>query len=164
MTPEALLIKRYKVTGPYPFSPYKVGDIISPTNGQINFIAAETSQYVHFQPIKMLDEMPNLFEPLPWWKDRAPEDMPEYVKVIREECIKDTGVYCKVNSWTAMDNLLPELIGQLGAELIGYKPDYLIRTELNFPGQVYGRLNAAHLLPATKEEYESYLKEKEGSK
>lgn len=97
-----------------------------------------------------------------WWEGKAIEDMPEYVKVIREDCAEATGLYCRVYKWSAIDNLLPDLKGQLGAELEGYEPDYLVRTDLNFPGQVYGRLNATHLLPATKEEYEAYIKAREG--
>jgi hypothetical protein len=26
------------------------------------------------------NQYPHLFEPLPWWKDRRPEEMPEYIK------------------------------------------------------------------------------------
>jgi hypothetical protein len=91
-----------------------------------------------------------------WWEGKAISEMPEYVKVIREDCVKDTGLYCKVHRWSTIGDLLPALKGQFGAELIGYEPDYLSHTELSFPGQIYGRLNATHLIPATKEEYEAY--------
>jgi hypothetical protein len=92
-----------------------------------------------------------------WWTGKTINDMPEYIKVINEGCANDTGLYCKVHKWSKIDNILPDLKSQIGAELVGYEPDYLIRSELNFPGQIYGRLNAVHLLPATKEEYEAYL-------
>lgn len=146
MTTEELLIPRYKVTGPYPFSPYKVGEIITPNNGSINFIAAQTETYYHFLPISRIAEMENLFEPLLWWKDRKVEDMPQFVKVIPEDISERTGLICKVHRWSPIENKFASAEGDVGAELEGYEPSYLCRDELNFPGQKYGRPPLFHLL------------------
>jgi hypothetical protein len=161
MAPEELLIPRYKVIGPYPFSPYNVGDIISTDPPLKTFIAAQTERYSLFMPIKRMEDMPNLFRLMEWHEERKIEEMPEYVKVTREDCVKDTGLYCKVYKWSVFDEKFPSVAGHFGAELEGYTPLYLARTELNFPGQIYGRLNAMNLQPATREEYEQYNKQKE---
>jgi hypothetical protein len=92
-----------------------------------------------------------------WWEGKAMSDMPEYVQVISTEIAKDTGTYCKVFKWSIFsDNTFPSN-GDWGAEIEGYEPIYLCRPELNFPGQVYGRLHVSHLLPATAAEYNAYL-------
>lgn len=163
MSPEELLQPRYKVTGPYPFSPYKVGEIIATDPPLKTFIAAQTERYNLFMPIKRMEDMPNLFQRLEWWQERKLEDMPEFVKVTREDCVKDTGLYCKVYKWSVFDEKFPSVVGHFGAELEGYKPLYLARTELNFPGQVYGRLNAFNLQPATEADYNEYVKQKEAN-
>lgn len=157
-----LLAPRFKVIDKYPgmeVEPFHLGQIITLT-------MHESDGWIHipvkhipgsYMRIGFFTNSPNLFQPLHWADERKIEDMPEYVKVISEDCAKDTGIYCKVYRWSEIDNVLPNLKGQLGAEIEEYQPDYLIRTEFNFPGQVYGRLIATHLLPATKEEYEAYV-------
>jgi hypothetical protein len=92
-----------------------------------------------------------------WWEGMAIHDLPEYVKVIKEECAKDTGLYCKVFKWSIIDTTKGQYFG---AELDGYEPSYLCQRELNFPGQVYGRLNIIHLQPATEADYNSYKNQK----
>src|SRR4051812_40933853 len=112
MSPEELLKPRYKVIADYPKSLYYVGDIINAgtTSEDCIYCDREGPRMRHY---------PHLFEPLPWWKDRKVEDMPEYVKVINEVCAKDTGLYCRVFKWSIIDTTKEQYFG---AELDGYEP------------------------------------------
>lgn len=149
MSNEDLMKPRYKVIADYPGNYRLIGEIFSAVGDSysVKYWCAEKDKY------------PHLFQRLEWWQERNLEDMPQFVKVTREECVKDTGLYCKVYKWSVFDHKLPLVSGQFGAELEGYKPLYLARTELNFPGQVYGRLNVCNLLPATEADYNAWKKE-----
>jgi hypothetical protein len=152
MKPEELMKPRYKVIADWPGCNWDVGQIlIHIGNGNFDCKEAPT-----ISGLRNPENYPSNLNKMQWWEERAIDDMPEYVKVIREDCIDDTGLYCKVFRWTIFEDKIPTIAGQFGAELEGYTPLYLARTELNFPGQVYGRLNATHLEPATREEYEQY--------
>ena len=80
MTPEELLIKRYKCIAPIPFQPfpdmYNVGDIFT-DNGK----TAVLNQKGDPVCVVEWDKYPNIFQPLPWWSDRDVSDMPPYVKL-----------------------------------------------------------------------------------
>jgi hypothetical protein len=87
LSKEELLIQRYKVIGPYPGSRFEIGDILI----RYNLNASDTRVYTYttnpsspLQGISARKEdvetMPNIFQPLPWWSDREPEDMPEYLE------------------------------------------------------------------------------------
>lgn len=146
MSKEELLKPRYKVIADYPGNVQPIGHICS--------VVGDMASIIYWCNQK--DNYPHLFKKLEWWEERKLKEMPEFVKVIREDCAKDTGLYCKVFKWAVFDDKIPIIKGQYCAELEGYKPLYLARTELNAPGQIYGRLNATHLLPATRDEYEQY--------
>lgn len=126
MTTEQLLAPRFKVKEKYPgmeAEPFRLEQIITLTKH-------ETDGWIHI-PIKHIpgsymrigffESFPNIFEPLPWWKERKIEDMPEYVKhtkrgvvlKVNEHCI--TG--CKINGgfWAVYDNLLPATLEEYKA-------------------------------------------------
>ena len=157
MSTEELLRPRYKVKIKAPGCPFKPGDVIEKHK------YASGNWYI---PNYMYDpeDYPEVFRKLEWHEDRAVEDMPQYVRVINDSCARDTGVFCKVYKWHIYDDRIPIIRGQFGAEIEGYTPDYLLDAEFNFPGQVYGRLNATHLQPATLAEYEQYINKKEGKR
>jgi hypothetical protein len=129
MTPEELLIERYKVIAPYPHSPYKVGDIIKPNNGR--FVLTQTShrdewgetvRTEHLHNIEVAKEYKELFQRLEWWEDRKPEEMPEYVKhktgkvlKVKEHLISG----CKLDGgyWAVYSNLLPATAAEYEAYL-----------------------------------------------
>lgn len=92
--------------------------------------------------------------PAQWWEGLAIHELPTYVKVITDKCAEVTGLYCKVFKWSIINAVTN---GDFGAEIEGYEPDYLCRPEFNYPGQIYGRLNICHLIPATEEEFEAYI-------
>ena len=83
MTPEQLLQPRYLCESPtdshYPYSPFKVGDIIS-----LNQISGSGSNCCTINGVVYsdvaLDKYPHLFRRLKWWEFRDEKDMPEYVK------------------------------------------------------------------------------------
>jgi hypothetical protein len=61
-----LMRPRFKVKELYPFSQFKIGQIIT------------TGENSHLY--RMLEQFPNVFARLQWWEERKPEEMPEYVK------------------------------------------------------------------------------------
>lgn len=81
-TVEELLRPRYKVIADYPQSSLKVGDIIS---FELQHVEIAKYTALNGDPIKLavmektVQKYPHLFQPLPWWSDRAVEDMPEYL-------------------------------------------------------------------------------------
>lgn len=89
LSKEELLKKRYKVTGPYPRSPYNVGDLveITPTGGSyLEIVTQEMSQWTdeiqdveHYTHLDNIKAFPNLFQELPWYAERSVEDLPEYL-------------------------------------------------------------------------------------
>jgi hypothetical protein len=97
MTPEVLLIPRYKCIAPIPFQPfpdmYNVDDIFT-DNGK----TAVLNQ--HGDPVCVVEweKYPHLFQPLPWWSDRKVEEMPEFVRCIKTpDQIIQPGEVLKVN-------------------------------------------------------------------
>lgn len=91
LTKEQLLQKRFKFISPYPGSHWEVGDIFEHINNDIYAVA-------HY-PVKMLDVVletyPHIFQPLPWWSGRKPEDMPGYLRIN----YGNGPVLCKVSQW-----------------------------------------------------------------
>lgn len=84
MTPEQLLIPRYKVIADYPGSDFKVGQIIELENeitGEFssvwNYNIYGPSPWVYSQ--SDFDTYPAIFRRMNWAEERKPEDLPEYV-------------------------------------------------------------------------------------
>lgn len=138
MTPEELLIPRFKCIAPLPFQPekdmYNVGDIFT-DNGK-TVVKNQNGDPVY--PV-VWQEYPHLFKPLQWYEDRRLEEMPVYVKCTAtpDQRIMP-GRVLKITEWFASG------CGRSGEHVV-------------FP---YTNC----FQPVTREEYESYLKEKEESK
>ena len=141
MTKEELLRPRVKVIAPFPGSRFTVGDILY----KYDYQTSDSGLYCYVTntevPLNGLNEnrdniesMPHLFEPLPWWKDRKLDELPEYVKWDYKP---------KVDA-AEMENYVREVEGWQQA---------------NFGVMTDGQITATkHWLPATKEEYEAYIK------
>jgi hypothetical protein len=91
MTKEELLRPRYKVINIWPDMDKMAlcqGEIITLDKQFVNKQACirrgDSTLYDAF-----FDNYPHLFQPLEWWEERAPEDMPKYLKWVY------TGVICK---------------------------------------------------------------------
>jgi hypothetical protein len=143
MTPEKYLT-RYKVIADYPFSPYKIGDIICPGENHVNFIAAQTESYCLVAPITYLDKMTAIYRRVEWWEGLEPEEMPQYVKLKEKSFltaeILEAGTIIKVLKHFTSSN-----------------------GEVNLRGcQIFGNDFLAYFKtePATKEQYEEYIKQK----
>lgn len=84
MATEELLYPRYKVTNPWPDmgrDGYYQGQIIT-------LRLHDGRQWYQRQKDLTIYEAffqnyPHLFQSLPWWSDRKPEEMPEYVKCVK---------------------------------------------------------------------------------
>lgn len=150
LTTDELLRPRYKVVGPYPWSPYKIGDIITmPPDGRSFHLT--TTEYTdefgdrtkleHWHAPEEILKYENLFQPLPWWSDREPEDMPEFVKTNPDYA--KPGLTFKVK---AAEKFV-DGIGLLCED--GYSDKYV---------------SARYFIPATLTEYEAYNKQKEGNR
>jgi hypothetical protein len=105
MTPEDLLRDRHKVIAPYPGSPFKVGQILE----KHKFLSGKWHvPNFHYDPA----DYPAIFQPLPWWSDRAVEEMPEFVK--------GGGNYYK-HQYAMMDGVL-KFNQECNGHLIGWLP------------------------------------------
>jgi hypothetical protein len=92
MTPEQLLIQRYKVIAPYPGSEFEIGDILN----RYYFETSTSGMYTYLTNIinplegksmkkEYVEGMPNIFQPLPWYAEREPGDMPPFIKRRRSD-------------------------------------------------------------------------------
>ena len=77
MTPEELLIPRFKVISDYPESPFSIGDILKYNSVLDMYIYFyEDGDVISINP----KYYPAIFKPLEWWEERSIEELPEYVK------------------------------------------------------------------------------------
>jgi hypothetical protein len=109
LTTEELLRDRFRVVADYFYSPYKVGDIITvqypdrsvhltTTRHRDEF--GEMVNTAHYHHPNDLKNFPHLFQPLPWWSDREPEQVEGlYIKCrdgrigqIKKHVASDNGV------------------------------------------------------------------------
>jgi hypothetical protein len=103
LTKEELLKPRIKVTGPYPHSPYQVGEQVKSVAGRWHLTTTayrdefgENIGQENYVAESTIAEYPNLFQRLEWWQERKPEDMPGYVRFGESE-MRHT-VY-KIKEW-----------------------------------------------------------------
>lgn len=126
MTKDELLKPRYKVIGICPHSKLKAGDILYLFDFKGNQWFLKTEFDKDGLPAQDISHYPHLFQPLQWWEDRRPEDMPEYVKWGKQ--------VLKVDEWIYGSHL-PH---GYWASIDGYS---------NY---------ARHFIPATQSEYEQF--------
>jgi hypothetical protein len=143
-TVEELLIQRYKVIAPYPQSSFEVGDIIS---FELQHVEIARYTALNGDPIKLavmekeVQKYPHLFQPLPWYAERKPEDLPEYIKC-------DERVW-KITEWKK---------GMLGKVFPMNEVDVEGESE-NF-ANIKWHFSAAKFLPCTSEDYEQWKQSK----
>lgn len=127
LTKEQLLIPRYKVIALWPFEYVsRIGDIHHQPD------VSRGGQWTALW--NWWDEMakhPHLFQPLPWWSDRKPEDMPEYLKWrTKQQIVKPVRWEANCEFYYLSEH-----------DIVGYYSDY---TD-----------------PATEEEYNAYINQKQ---
>lgn len=95
MTAEELLRPRYKVIADYPGNTFDVGTVLYKMNKTHGWLSPCNNINIGMH-IEAAKKYPHLFEPIPWYADRKPEDMPEYVKgarsvkkLLQTECHSD---------------------------------------------------------------------------
>ena len=148
MTPEELLNPRYKVIVDYPEMECEVGDIfhkLTFDNGNYTYVTNPESPLQGYIIGHMIERMPHLFKPLAWWEERQPEEMPKYVKIGQTRDEDEDGLV----------DCIAEIINLSGINGYG-KHLYLLETIK--AGKISFLWPIEHLLPATLEEYEAYLK------
>jgi hypothetical protein len=133
MTPEQLLAPRFEVIADYPSSQLRIGDILTQS---VNGGYFEGGKDDHGCPIQILEtdiySCTSIFKPLQWWERREASEMPEYYKYSGNHGVFKTSF--RINGDIVMLNFSP--------------------TE-TIP------VNLAYCLPATKSEYDQYIKSKE---
>lgn len=162
-TPQELFIPRVICIGGkegkqnYPSSPFITGEIL--VKWGRDYWNKDKTVWIN---ASYADTFKSNFRPIEWWEFRKPEEMPEYViTAYKNEAVGNimlaNGIVFKVEKWVT-DTFIGVDGEQFLAHLEGYKPSYLYR----YPEWENGRVNAVHLLPATREEYEECQKQKEG--
>lgn len=152
-----LMNPRYKVIADYIHSPYTVGMLVENTYSEtrterkdISWLLTQTSCHDGFSgiekqnnyfPEQRLIELPHLFKPLSWWEERTPEEMPEYVKVV------STGEVDKVTNYF--------IEGKFAVYYTG------ATTKTKRFGKQPEPFNLRAVEPATQQEYQDYLTQKE---
>lgn len=104
MTPEQLLIPRYKVIESYPKSPFKIGDILYKYEFEDTYnYCYSTNPDILLQGTtgdkRDVENFPKIFKKMSWWEDRNPEDLPKYLKE------NDTGLIVKPTEYFIDGNL-----------------------------------------------------------
>lgn len=152
LTKEELLKPRYKVIADYPFNPYNIGDLVVFSDSMESFHLTTTwfwdegekMESDNYSSIKTIEKYPHLFQPLPWWSDRKIEDLPDYVKSNPEYA--KPGLVFKVFEVKEYEDgicITHNDIGDIN------KPFSSTPTHLKY------------FLPATKEEFEEYINQKQ---
>lgn len=106
-----LMKPRYKVIADWPGSPLVVGQILIPEGDKLDKDG--------------FAKHPHLFQPLQWWEDRKPEEMPEYLKDVRDGQMYKWGNQSKITpsdlltdkGWVSLYNCAPAT----EAEYLAYK-------------------------------------------
>lgn len=88
-------------------------------------------------PLWDVKDFPEIFQPLEWWQERDKKELPKYVK-------DEKGVY-KVKEWHT--ELAPKCTVYINPKIHTGYMDYTRECPLY-----------SEMLPATKEEYDNYLK------
>ena len=148
MTTEELLYPRFLVKVDYPDSPFKKGQIIQMTGKgrRVTFMQLDDDGQEDWETdflethdggsvlygIKAFTNYPDIFEPLRWWEERRPEDMPKYLESLE----------------TYPDHHFVEV-----------KENYLTFFEGIKDGE-YLEAPYMEYKPSTQQEYESYLQSK----
>jgi hypothetical protein len=100
MSKEELLKPRYKVIADYPNIEWEVGEILDRDWG---WDGDDESGFKHH-----ISDYPHLFQPLEWWQERQPGEMPEYVKAKRsEQVLKVESIEYKYMSAILEDDNFP---------------------------------------------------------
>jgi hypothetical protein len=134
MTNEELLQRRVIVNGLYPFSKYKVGQILSfsiAPNGITRFYYDKTDTYYPIEE-EWVILCPNIFTPIKWYENRGIEDMPKYVKLAMNGKVQYAH---KVERWIGGNSAgvpLYEFYGRSNELLIGVVIDLVPATEQEF--------------------------------
>lgn len=139
MTPEQLLIPRYKLYEKYPGQTEPTGTIF--TKGFKGFFhpdkpSINNKSIVYSAHEKWLKEYSNLFKKLEWWEERKKKDLPQYLRYT-DKASPAHGIH-KVMSWQEYN---------LG----------IVRL------QHYGKVSfkMSTIKPAKQEEYNNFKKKKE---
>ena len=139
MTNEQPMQPRYLCVSPtdshYPYSPFKIGDIITMNQISCNGSNCCTINGVVYSDVA-LDKYPHLFRRLKWWEFRDEKDMPGYVK-FQEKVYK----------------------------VIRYRKPNIIRIIDDFwKTEIWQEIGEPYWLPATAEEYEQFTHPAPGDK
>lgn len=151
-----LMITRFKVIADYPYSIFNIGDILEIKETKMgNFVVTYTSDDgLHFTGEEVLEKYPNIFYKLKWYQERTLEDMPEYVKLTKDNTmltrlnLKENQVYPILNKgeFEYNANLAPN------ASMFWCTID----PKLGLPEAIqfsYRHVNYNHFEPATHQEY-----------
>src|SRR6478736_5645084 len=112
MTTEELLKPRYKVIADYPCRPHPIGYILEFSGDKYDTQSLfRLPNSDHRYPEDKFKEYPNLFEPLPWWKDRKAEDMPEYIMFAKDYANFKKGQVFKTENWNKQHESVGFCIG-----------------------------------------------------
>jgi len=141
MTPEELMMPRVKVTNYYPNSKFETGDILqkSPLNYYFK-VGVLTSKHT-VEMVEEVDKSPAIFQPLPWYAERKIEDMPEYIRSWDKP----------INHYTRFSNV----VIKCGVDVFWNSTEF---TKENGFVSAYGGICIWAFIPATKQDYEAYLK------
>lgn len=143
MTEEAriseLLKPRRKVIAGYPGSEFEIGDILVKDAGLYYLETSEGLLHLSYPP-HMIEPFPHLFREMQWHKERKPEEMPEYVIHV------GSGEVAKVDRFDL--ETTSEWFMYLNGGAFPFCPGG-------------SALENDHFLPATKTEYDQYIKTKQ---
>jgi len=131
MTPEQLMMPRVIVTNYYPNSKFEIGDILQKSPLNYYFKVGVLTSKHTVEMVEEVDKSTSIFLPLTWSADRKIEELPEYISTL----------------WTH------------GVIVYHIEPaNYL---DKKFMEWKFGGKRINDFLPATKQDYEAYLKTKQ---
>jgi hypothetical protein len=125
MTAAELLNPRYEVINDYPYSKFKIGDILQKYDFENGNSIYTTNPELLFAGDNMInritESMPHIFRKMNWWEGRTADQMPKKVKTMT---LEKEEVYT-IEYWDMIN-----MIGWISKErsevcsLRGWKPEY----------------------------------------
>lgn len=96
---EQLMRPRYKVIADYPGSDYSIGEVLVLDDGGGEsdefYFCDEDGKHIEWEAF--YKHYPHIFKPLEWWEERAPEEIPGYVKFAKENSYGHFGEVIKID-------------------------------------------------------------------
>lgn len=135
-----LMQPRVKIMLKYPDMPFKVGQVLYLIGVNNYYVDHKSINIGGWISVASVNECRFIFKPLPWHQERDISEMPEYVKLSGNTIVKTIGYAYGIR------------------RTVLYAKYHQPKRTLRFAKGVLRAVPVTQISPATKEEYETFIK------